>query len=58
MILRVIHTLGWVVFWLALLVLIFPAGAMVVEALDQLQAAAKKCVRMEIDPPLSLTGFN
>jgi hypothetical protein len=40
MILRVIRALMWVVFWLALLVLLLPAVAIVVEALDKLPAAA------------------
>ena len=57
MIFRVIRTLGWTIVWLALLVLIFPAVEIVVEALDKLPAAAKKSVHMEIDPQLPLTGF-
>jgi hypothetical protein len=40
MILRVIRALVWVVFGLALLVLLLPAVAIVVEALDKLAAAA------------------
>jgi hypothetical protein len=47
----------WVVFWLALLVLLLPAVAIVVEALDKLPAAARESVPREIELPLPPTGF-
>jgi hypothetical protein len=57
MILRAIRALMWVVFWLALLVLLLPAVAIVVEALDKLPAAARESVPREIELPLPPTGF-
>ena len=53
----VIRALGWVVFWLALLLLTFPALAMLAETLDQLPTAAKKSVRLQIEPTLPPADF-
>ena len=57
MVLCVIRALRWVVFWLALLVLLLPALPLVVEALDKLPAAARKSVTREIELPLPPTDF-
>jgi hypothetical protein len=57
MVLRVIRALAWVVLWLALLVLLLPAVAIMAEALDKLPAAARKSAPKEIDLPLPPTGF-
>jgi hypothetical protein len=54
---RMIRTLGWIVFRLALLVLSFPTVAILVETLDKLPATPKKSVRMELELPLPPSGF-